>query len=109
MCAQACGLLLLNDPITFKTATETLFKICQNIVQHPDEPKYRSLARSGATFTGKLGNAKGAVRFLKAVGFAEEGGSGDAGSLVLPSAPDTAERMAARKAALKAVLKRHTE
>ena len=75
--SEACGVLLLNDPTTFKDASETLFKILQNIAKHPDEPKYRSLARSSAAFTSKLANAKGAVRFLKAVGFEEEGGSGE--------------------------------
>jgi len=105
--SEACGVLLLNDPTTFKDASETLFKILQNIAKHPDEPKYRSLARSSAAFTSKLANAKGAVRFLKAVGFEEEGGSGEGGSLVLKAA--SAEVISQGKAALKATLAQHTD
>lgn len=106
---EACRILLLNDAMAFKAASETLFKICQNIFTHPDEPKYRKISRGSASFSEKLASAKGAVRFLKAVGFEEEGGSSDVGSLVLPALPDIAERMTAGKAALKAALKYHTE
>ena len=106
---EACGVLLLNDAPTFKIATETLFKILQNLKQHPEEPKYRSLARSSATFSEKLAHAKGAVRFLKAVGFEEQGGSGDGSSLVLPPKAESAETIVQGKAALKAVLAQHTD
>lgn len=107
---EACALLLRNeDPLVFQAAIETLFKICQKIVQHPDDAKFRSISRSGASFTQKLSSAKGAVRFLKALGFEEEGGSDATSSLVLPAAAASAERLAAGKAALKAVLKQHTE
>jgi hypothetical protein len=106
---EACSLLLRNDdPLVFQAATETLFKILQNIVQHPEEAKYRSISRSSAAFRQKLSCAKGAVRFLKAVGFEEEGGSGDEGSLKLASAEST-QQLVAGKAALKAALKAHTE
>ena len=59
---QACQILLQNDAATFKSATETLFTILKNLTSHPEEPKYRSLSRSGAAFSQKLGTAKGAVR-----------------------------------------------
>ena len=105
---EACGLLLLNeDAPVFTAAAETLFKILQNIVTHPGEAKYRSLSRSSKVFTEKLASAKGAVRFLKAVGFEEEGGSGADGSLVLKA--ENAEQIAAGKVALKATLAKHTE
>ena len=108
---QEAGELLLRneDPEVFRLATETLFKVLQNLVAHPDEPKYRSLPRSSAAFADKLAKAKGAVRFLKAVGFVEEGGSGAGGSLALPSGAESADQIAAGKACLKAVLKAHTE
>jgi len=106
---EACGLLLLNDAITFKDATETLFKILQNVVLHPGEGKFRTLQRSSAGFASKLAGAKGAVRFLKACGFEEQGGSGDAGSLVLPPGSQNDQQIAAGKAALKALVGRHTE
>ena len=72
-------------------------------------PSSARFSRSGASFTQKLSSAKGAVRFLKALGFEEEGGSDATSSLVLPAAAASAERLAAGKAALKAVLKQHTE
>ena len=108
---QEAGELLLRneDPEVFRLATETLFKVLQNLVAHPDEPKYRSLPRSSAAFADKLAKAKGAVRFLKAVGFVEEGGSGAGGSLALSSGAESADQIAAGKACLKAVLKAHTE
>ena len=34
---EAGGVLLLNDAEAFQNATETLFKILQNLVQHPGE------------------------------------------------------------------------
>lgn len=101
---EACQLLLQNESdATFQAATETLFKIMQNIVTHPDEPKYRTLKRSTATFTNNLGCAKGAVRLLKAAGF-EEQGSDDAAALVLPASAST-DLLTQTKAALKAVVK----
>ena len=108
---QEAGALLLRneDPEVFRLATETLFKVLQNLVAHPDEPKYRNIPRSSAAFSEKLAKAKGAVRFLKAVGFVEEGGSGAGASLALPPAAESADQIAAGKAALKAVLKQHTE
>ena len=100
---QACSLLLQNDPIVFQTATEALFKVIQNILQQPEEPKFRSLRRTAKGFSEKIATAKGAVRFLKAAGFVEEGGGDDA-ALALPVAANM-EPLVNAKAALKAVVK----
>lgn len=86
---EAIALLQLNDGLEFTAATELLFKIVQNIIKQPDEAKFRSLKRSGAAFSKAVGSAKGGVRFLKAVGFVEEG-SGDEAALVLPAKAPTA-------------------
>lgn len=86
---EACSLLLLNDDAAFTAATELLFKILQNIHREPEEAKYRSINRGGASFSKAVGSAKGGVRMLKAVGFVEEGSAEGATSLVLAS-PDLA-------------------
>ena len=64
-----------------------------------------SFARASADFSLAAGGAKGGVRFLRAVGFVEEG-AGDEAAFVLPEAVG-AEQLAAGKAALKAAVKQH--
>jgi len=100
---EALDLLSRNDPVTFQAATETLFKIVQNVLQHPDEAKYRTLRRKATAFAQKVGAAKGGVRFLRAVGFVDEG-EGDEAALTLPAGADTA-LIQSGKAALKACVK----
>ena len=70
--AEAIELLNLNDGILFKSATEMLWKIIKNVIDSPQEPKYRSIKRGGTAFANSVGSAKGGVRFLKAVGFVEQ-------------------------------------
>lgn len=36
---EAIAILLQNEPAPFRLATETLFKIVQNLLTQPDEPK----------------------------------------------------------------------
>ena len=62
--------------VVFTLATETLFKVVQNLVAHPENPAFRVLKRSSNAFSTKLAPAMGAVRFLRAIGFVEEGTSG---------------------------------
>lgn len=100
---EALGLLCLNDPVAFQAATETLFKIVQNVLANPGEAKYRTLRRKGAAFAQKVGGAKGGVRFLRAVGFVDEG-EGDEAALTLPAAADVT-LLEGGKAALKACVK----
>ena len=100
---QACQILLQNDAATFKSATETLFTILKNITAKPDEAVFRRLKRANAALSAKVFGAKGGVRFLRAVGFVEEG-AGDEAAFVLPAAVG-AEQLAAGKAALKAAVK----
>lgn len=100
---EACALLLQNETPAFRTSTETLYKIVKNILDQPDEAKFRSLRRNGKAFTENLAHAKGAVRFLRAVGFAEVG-AGDDAAYALPASADAA-LLTNGKAALKAVVK----
>ena len=80
--SNAYQILLKNEAPHFRQATETLFKVIQNIIAHPEDPAFQKLRRSTATFTTKIAPAVGAVRFLRAVGFTEEG-DGDQASLTL--------------------------
>ncbi len=100
---EACRILLLNDAAIFQLATETLFSILQNIVQHPSEDKYRRIRRAAKAFQEKLANAKGAVRLLKAAGFVEEGEGTDDAAFVLAD-PQSAP-LGEAKSILKAVVK----
>lgn len=49
-----------------------LYTICSNILQHPDDPKYKRLNKDGKAVQGKLAPAKGGLEFLKAIGFEEK-------------------------------------
>ena len=100
---EGVALLLKNEPAPFREATETLFTILKNITAKPDEAAFRRLKRANAALSAKVFGAKGGVRFLRAVGFVEEG-AGDEAAFVLPEAVG-AEQLAAGKAALKAAVK----
>jgi hypothetical protein len=57
-------------------ALKLLNTFLTNILQHPDDPKYRSINPESATFKSKLGALVGPTQLLKAVGFeksAEDG------------------------------------
>ncbi|KAL1510904.1 hypothetical protein AB1Y20_005735 [Prymnesium parvum] len=102
---EATAILLKNEePAGFRMTTETLFKIVQNVLQHPGDEAFRRLKRSSKTFETKIAPAKGGVRFLRAVGFCEEG-EGEEASLVL-RAPEEA-RLLEAKAALKECVKQY--
>lgn len=90
----------------FTFAAETLFKIVQNLVAHPEDPAFRVLKRSSNAFSAKLSPAMGAVRFLRAIGFVEEGSSGAEEAIFTVGQPD-AELLLAAKAALKGAVKEY--
>ena len=96
-------MLLQNEDAVFQAATETLFKLLQNVIAHPTEPKYRTLRRANASFASNVGSAKGGIQLLKAAGFVEQS-EGDDAALVLPEGAGT-ELPTQAKAALKAVVK----
>eukprot|EP00966_Prymnesium_polylepis_P172662 3993170-Prymnesium_polylepis.1 len=107
--SEAVAILLKNDlHVTksgvFREAAELLWKIVTNILQHPDDESMRRLKRSSKAFSAKLAPAKGAVRFLRAVGF-EEHGEGDEAALQMGK-PDI-KLLEEGKAALKACVKEY--
>ena len=103
---EAVSILLTNNHGTFSAATETLFEVVKNLLAHPDDPKFRSLKRSSNAFSMKLAPAKGAVRFLRAVGFVEQGSSSADDALFTVAKVD-AELLTAAKAALKGAVKEY--
>ena len=103
---EAVSILLKNEHAAFTLATETLFEVVKNLAAHPDEPKYRTLKRSSNAFSAKLAPAKGAVRFLRAIGFVEQGSSSAEEAVFTVGKPD-AELLAAAKTALKGAVKEY--
>ena len=87
---EATGILMKNPHAVFQNATETLFQVVKNLTSHPDEPKYRTLKRSSNAFSSKLAPAVGAVRFLRAIGFVEQGSSDAADGVFTMEKPDDA-------------------
>ncbi|CAB3982567.1 thioredoxin 1 [Paramuricea clavata] len=64
--------LLENPPDTFDSTSQLLLRIATNIIQEPNEPKYRTLKLSTNTFQNKLLPVKGAVECLFAMGFEDK-------------------------------------
>lgn len=69
----AC-LIILNCNIKEKSTAciETLTKYLDNIIQHPDEEKYRKIRLSNRIFCEKVRPIEGAWDFLLAAGFTEQ-------------------------------------
>lgn len=69
----AC-LIILNCNTKEKSSAciETLTKYIQNIIQHPDEEKYRKIRQSNRIFCEKVRPCEGALDFLLAAGFIEQ-------------------------------------
>ncbi|XP_055677517.1 UBX domain-containing protein 6 [Lutzomyia longipalpis] len=51
---------------------ETLTKYLENIINHPDEEKYRKIRMSNRIFSEKVRNVEGSMEFLFAAGFEEQ-------------------------------------
>lgn len=53
-------------------ASETLQKYVQNLIEHPEEPKYRRIRMSNKAFQERILPVKGGLEFLLACGFKEK-------------------------------------
>ncbi|WKY06240.1 hypothetical protein Q1695_006440 [Nippostrongylus brasiliensis] len=62
----------LNKKPVREAAVETIGKYLQNIIENPDEPKYRRIRISNKVFQERVACVKGAREFLSAVGFEEK-------------------------------------
>lgn len=67
-------LIILNCNTKEKSAAciETLSKYLQNIIEHPDDEKYRKIRQSNRIFSEKVRPCEGALDFLLAAGFTEQ-------------------------------------
>lgn len=67
-------LIILNCNTKEKSSAciETLSKYLQNIIQYPDEEKYRKIRHSNRIFSEKVHPCEGAIDFLLAAGFTEQ-------------------------------------
>lgn len=67
-------LIILNCNTKEKSSAciETLTKYLENIIQHPDEEKYRKIRQSNRIFCEKVRLCEGALDFLLAAGFIEQ-------------------------------------
>lgn len=68
----------------FQTAVETLQRICDNIMKHPHEEKYRKLRLANAALKSKLFDRSKGIECVKVMGFEE--GVEDGFLVLVPSA-----------------------
>lgn len=75
----AC-LIILNCNTKEKSSVciETLSKYLENIIQHPDDEKFRKIRKSNRIFSEKVEPCEGAIDFLLGAGFIEQEIDGEA-------------------------------
>uniref|UniRef100_A0A7S2SNT8 Ubiquitin-like domain-containing protein n=1 Tax=Rhizochromulina marina TaxID=1034831 RepID=A0A7S2SNT8_9STRA len=73
-----------NPPDALRLGLETLLKVIDNIIQNPNEDKYRRLRPANATFNRKVGSLPGGLRCVREMGFTD---GEEEGTLIL--APST--------------------
>ncbi|VDM53203.1 unnamed protein product [Angiostrongylus costaricensis] len=61
----------LNKKQPKEVAIETIGKYLQNIIEYPNEPKYRRIRLSNKAYQERVASVKGGPEFLKSVGFEE--------------------------------------
>ncbi|XP_015116547.1 peptide-N(4)-(N-acetyl-beta-glucosaminyl)asparagine amidase [Diachasma alloeum] len=66
-------LLHENDSEIRKNALHVLWELCENIIKHPQDPKYRRIRVANPVIAEKLLPASGAVECLFEIGFQEDG------------------------------------
>ena len=64
-------LLLDNPPEVFTDVSHLLLKFASNIINNPDNPKYRSIRVGNKIFQSRLLPVNGAVECLFTMGFQE--------------------------------------
>ncbi|KAG9019537.1 hypothetical protein FRB90_000846 [Tulasnella sp. 427] len=65
------GIVRPNNEAVANACIECLFKLCQNILDHPDEDKYRRFKLNNTAIQKKIIQAKGGLEYAVAVGFRE--------------------------------------
>lgn len=59
-------------PAESKSVLQTLLKIIRNVIEHPDEMKFRRLRKANPLFQKNVANYKAAIEVLYVVGFQED-------------------------------------
>ncbi|XP_062192715.1 uncharacterized protein LOC133896182 isoform X2 [Phragmites australis] len=65
-------LRLQATPAEADAAIQTLFKIIKNVIEHPNDTKYRRLRKSNPHFQRSVTNYKAAMEVLELIGFCED-------------------------------------
>ncbi|XP_064998090.1 uncharacterized protein LOC135581728 [Musa acuminata AAA Group] len=59
-------------PLQATSVLQTLFRIIRNVIEHPDEVKFRRLRKANPQFQRNVANYKAAMEVLTLVGFCED-------------------------------------
>lgn len=99
----AC-LIILNCNTKEKSTAciDTLSKYLENIIQHPDDEKYRKIRQSNRIFSEKVQPCEGALDFLLGAGFVEQDIDGES-FLIYSDESDEANGIDALKELLEAL------
>lgn len=62
-------------PNVARVCFTTLEMIMRNLIEHPDEKKFKKIKKANSDFAERVGNLKGGIFFLKAIGFEDDGES----------------------------------
>jgi len=65
-------LRLQATPTEADSAIQTLFRIIKNVIEHPNDIKYKSLRKSNPHFQRSVANYKAAMEVLELIGFCED-------------------------------------
>ncbi|CAL4999604.1 unnamed protein product [Urochloa decumbens] len=65
-------LRLQATPAEADSAIQTLFKIIKNVIEHPNDIKYKRLRKSNPHFQRSVANYKAAMEVLELIGFCED-------------------------------------
>jgi len=65
-------LRLQATPTEAESAIQTLFKIIKNVIEHPNDIKYKRLRKSNPHFQRSVANYKAAMEVLELIGFCED-------------------------------------
>ena len=63
--------IITNRPSEYKTAFEIMTKLLKNIIEHPDDPKFRVIKKSNAVISSKLLIIPEIVGLLEILGYEE--------------------------------------
>jgi len=71
--AAARQIAAYRSPGVAHNAASTLHKLCNNVLQHPSEPKFRSISLDNAAIRERVAAVVGGIAFLKAAGWLKDG------------------------------------